>query len=406
MGARRARKTYYGGWFEIFNHGPMPGESYDYDINSAYPTIIANLPCLLHGRWTRKEGKPDRLPRGALRMVYGTFQGRDSRCGPLPHRSSDGSIYRPLVTKGWYWWHEVKAAQRAKILSSMEIYESVTYEPCKCDPPLADIRELYEGRLRVDKNSPQGKAKKLVYNSSYGKLAQSIGLPRYSNPIYASLITAGCRMMILDAIATHPTRTKSLLMVATDGIVFKEPHPTLDKDKERLGAWDDGVYENLSLFMPGLYWDDKSRQDIREGRIPKMKTRGVRAKDMATVIDRVDREWAKYGPDKGPPRISLSVEFAFTTAKQAVVRGAWWTCGEKVIGAERILDGKPDAKRDPSLVDRHGGLGSFAYDEPTEGELETTYYERGFGEMPVDDVDLMVTPDGPVGFVRAWKFGK
>lgn len=35
-----ARKTYYGGWFEIFNHGPVPGISYAYDINSAYPAII------------------------------------------------------------------------------------------------------------------------------------------------------------------------------------------------------------------------------------------------------------------------------------------------------------------------------------------------------------------------------
>src|SRR5690349_8431198 len=48
-----ARKTYYGGWFEIFHHGPVPGTSYGYDINSAYPAVIANLPCLLHGRWTQ-----------------------------------------------------------------------------------------------------------------------------------------------------------------------------------------------------------------------------------------------------------------------------------------------------------------------------------------------------------------
>lgn len=400
-----ARKTYYGGWFEIFNHGPVPGESFAYDINSAYPAIIATLPCLLHGRWTKGIGNPRRHNPQHLRMVYATVRGTDTWVGAMPHRQPDGSILRPRNTKGWYWWDEVQASKRAGLISKLTVHEWVNYEPCDCDPPMAEIRELYEGRLQVGKNSAAGKGKKLMYNSAYGKCAQSIGNPKYANPIYASRITSGCRTMILDAIATHPTRTESLLMIATDGIVFKEPHPNLDLDDERLGAWDSDVYVNLSLFMPGLYWDDKTRELVAAGQAPKLKSRGVSARDLGKVIDRVDRGWAAMDADHGAPRIALEIEWGMITAKQAIVRNQWGTCGHVVYGAERKLDGKPDAKRDPRLVAGWGGWRSYPYDDAN--QPETTYYDRGFGEEIDDegsDVDDLVTPDGTIGDLRAWAF--
>lgn len=410
------RKAYYGGWFEIFNHGPVNGTSYSYDINSAYPTVIANLPCLLHGRWTNGMGKTWSKSRNRIRMVYGTFSGKDMFVGPVPYREEDGSILRPKRAKGWYWWHEIQAANRAGLLSGYEIEEWIEYEPCKCDPPMAAIRDLYTGRLLVGKNTPQGKAKKLVYNSAYGKCAQSIGMPAYSNSIYASLITAGCRTMILDAIATHPTKSKSLLMIATDGIVFKEPHPYLDIDGERLGAWDEEQYQNLSLFMPGLYWHDKARQQIEEGRLPQLKSRGVSARHLGTIIGMVDSRWRKYGVEQGPPRISLKIDWALIGAKQAIVRNSWELAGTNVWDAQRWLDGKPDAKRQPHLysneggsnpdIECWGGLRSLPYGQAQ--KLETTYYEPRFGAEEDEDefteADL-ITPDGRIDVIQAHAFG-
>lgn len=402
-----AIRTYYGGWFEIFNHGPVPGVSYAYDINSAYPAVIEKLPCLLHGVWSEGTGSPGRLPKGALRMVYATVQGKDMWVGAMPHRTSDGAILRPRNTKGWYWWHELEAAKRAGVVSRVSIHQHITYRPCACEPPMRSIRELYEGRLSVGKNTPSGKAKKLVYNSAYGKLAQSVGEPRFSNPIWASLITAGCRTMILDAIATHPTKTESLLMIATDGIVFKDPHPALDIDGKRLGAWDAEEYHNLSLFMPGLYWDDKARRQLEEGTAPKLKSRGVAAKDLGTVISRVDKAWGKIGPDYPYPIVELSVSWAMVSAKQAIVRNHWESCGRVSYGEIRKLSGDPGSKRDPDFIwwDRPGirSLRSFPYEHAE--ELETTYYNRTFGETmeeEADEVAAMETPDGTVGQVTIW----
>src|SRR5208282_5751698 len=115
---------------------------------------------------------------------------------------------RPQSTSGYYWERELAASMRAGLIHTVKVTEGWRYDPCDCESPMRALHDLYQQRRTVGKNSPEGKAYKIVYNSVYGKLAQSIGNPRYANPIYASLITSGCRTMILDAIASHPKGTQ------------------------------------------------------------------------------------------------------------------------------------------------------------------------------------------------------
>jgi hypothetical protein len=205
-------------------------------------------------------------------------------------------------------------------------------------------------------------------------------------------------------------------MIATDGIVFKEPHPHLDIDGQRLGAWDEETYQNLSLFMPGLYWHDKARRQIKEGSAPQLKSRGVSAKYLGTIIENVDRKWRAYGVEQGPPRIALTIDWALIGAKQAIVRNAWETAGTNVWGAQRWLDGKPDGKRQPSLysneddanvdIECWGGLRSLPYHQAQ--KLETTYYEPRFGAEEDEDEFTegdLVTPDGRIDVIQAHAFG-
>jgi len=230
-----ARNSYYGGWFEQFMHGHIPGTVYEYDINSAYPHVIASLPCLAHGKWREGKGKPRTLGNpDILHLVKVSVTGSNLIMGPLPHRTSKGRISRPLQTTGWHWWHEIEAAYRAGLIKEIEIHEYVSYDPCSCGRVLSSIESMYEQRLRIGKKTPQGRAYKLVYNSAYGKFAQSIGQPKFSNPIYASLITAGCRTLILDAIASHPEGFHAVTMVATDGVYFRTAHPTLVPTVQRM----------------------------------------------------------------------------------------------------------------------------------------------------------------------------
>jgi hypothetical protein len=357
-----ARMSYYGGWFETFVNGVIPGTTHAYDINSAYPYAIANLPCLLHGKWTHGTGQPGKLAKGNYRLLNAEFTGRNDYIGTMPHRDSAGGISRPLHTAGWHWEHEVAAAKAARTVSKVVVAEWVEYEPCACLPPLREIEELYLGRLRVDKNSPSGKSKKLVYNSAYGKMAQSIGMPKYSNSIYASLITSHCRTMILRAIATHPQKAAAVVMIATDGIVFLTPHPKLRVHAEQLGAWDYSKHQNLSILMPGLYWDDKSRASIKSGGNLTLKSRGVSGKYLAPFIDTFDARWTKLhdeiddsdagiaAPDQAP-KIKIVVEFGVISPRLAVARDNWATCGQVVWDDSRTISANPAGKRGSFYTD-------------------------------------------------------
>lgn len=409
-----AKESYYGGWFEIFFHGPIPGKTYAYDINSAYPAIIANLPCLLHGKWTKGTGSPKKDSERSITLVKADLWGKSDIAGPAPHRSPDGTILRPRRTRGWHWQHELEASKRAGFLARRKVLEWVRYDPCDCPPPLSSIRELYEGRLQVGKNSPSGKAKKIVYNSSYGKLAQSIGQPRFSNPFYATLITAGCRTMILDAIATHPVGANHVAMVATDSVVFLSPHDAIDLDGQRLGAWDETIHDNLSLFMPGLYWDDKSRAAVAAGASPKVKSRGVAAGDLAAVINKIDDMWGKLDNvnviDTNSdvwPVIHIDVNFAMVTAKSAAARSsrdnqsAWADCGRLQEGVKKTLSGTPKNKRALASWDDVTRPGTrLLRSQPYEAAdlTETTPYAEGFGEVMTEmrELDDLVTPHGLV----------
>lgn len=402
--AREAgRKTYFGGWFEIFRHGVVPNLAYEYDINSAYPYIISRLPCLLHGKWSSclVEGKRelrelDSLGERSIRIVHGVATGDDLWVGALPHRTKEGRVMRPNKTAGWYWQDEVEAGMRAGIIDTFDVDEYVQYDGCDCPPPFRSIADLYQLRLEVGKNSSHGKAYKLIYNSAYGKMAQSIGNPKYSNPIYASLITKGCRVMIVNAIATHPAKTNDLLMVATDGVYFKTPHPHLDIDPSRLGAWDGTEKRNLTLFMPGIYWDDTSRECIAQGIDPKLKSRGISAADLSACITEIDSQFSRMTMGDEWPSIELPVKFNMVTAVLALARGKWDTAGRVSFDGIKRLNSNPHTKRNPDWwPDRNNDdiIASLPYNVGV--DLESTPYNRMFGdELAEMNLSIEVTPDG------------
>jgi hypothetical protein len=432
-----ARAAYYGGWFETMMHGHVPNGTYEYDINSAYPYIISQLPCLLHGKWTHGKGRRKKvLPEGHLRLVYAKVIGDSEVTGAMPHRLYDGAICRPNQTVGWFWWHELMASRAAGFIRGLEhgewgefagiqIYEWIEYAPCKCDPPLGAVAELYQQRLAIGKKTAQGVALKFMYNSAYGKMAQSIGQPKYANAVYASLITAGCRTMILEAIATHPTKAASLVMVATDGVYFRQPHTGLDIDKDRLGAWDEDVKQHLTLMMPGIYWDDESRRRIRLGEAPSLKSRGISAMDLGKRVAEIDQQWHDFydylmgipgdteiDVDRWPS-LELPIGFAMISAKQAVMRGAWDTAGQVTSESSHVITSRPIHKRiavyrDNLTID-DGAIRSVPWDIPMghyRDRLESFPYDKTFGvDLEAKHNEIPIAQDGPVATdLYAWIF--
>lgn len=402
-----ARKTYYGGWFEIMCHGIIPDVTWEYDINSAYPYIIANLPCLLHGKWTTGKSK---MTGHYYTMMHVKYEGSDPYIGGMPHRMEDGGILRPNNGEGWYWEHEIQASIDAGLIDKVKVYESYTYHPCSCPPPLRALATLYNWRLSIGKNSPQGKGAKLLYNSAYGKFAQSIGHPLFGNAIYASLITAGCRTQILSAIASHPDKSAAVAMVATDGIYMLARHPGLELSKTKLGAWDEGQKHDLTLFKPGVYWDKKTLDTIADGGAAAFKSRGVDAKAFAKQLSNLDnhfRQWPDSYPATGDdttdrtaadfPRLDIQSGFAMVSCRQALQRNKWSTAGS-IYDRTSQEDSLPSNKRDFGYFEP----GRRIYrSTPYKGfPKESVEYDRLFGNVSVSDMReqdkeaLGITPDG------------
>lgn len=431
-----ARMAYFGGWFEIFLHGLIPGDTHEYDINSAYPHQIARLPCLLHGTYSSGTGLPDAQP-GDLTMVYGRVWSpsmplatSNHPVGTMLHRNPTGNILRPYATEGWFWWDELKAAERARLVKRLDnrgrqqILKWVNYSPCTCPPPMRNVSALYEKRLAVGKNTPLGKTAKLVYNSMYGKFAQSLGEPLYANPIYASRITSGCRTQILDAIATHPDGVHALSMVATDAVYFLTPHPGLTVSRS-LGDWDHKVRTDLTQFKPGVYWDAKVRESIRLGDSPAFKARGFKAGDFVAHLARIDaefRNWDRYTDAElrsNPrwPTVEFRTSFAMTTALQALRRNRWDQAGSVESGVPLIQDSDPHSKRQGLYRDAVDGRTVYRttpHYGMTEGEgrpewIPSTPYERRIGlDDPFSEEyreQFGITDDGTTLDLLYWVLG-
>jgi hypothetical protein len=423
--------TYYGGWFEIPCHGIIGGVTWEYDINSAYPSIASHLPCMC-GKWTHGKGNPNGQLRhnwlyhgttqSGLRLCYVQVSGKSPYLGPLPYRDTHGGVSRPRFTEGWYWQHEIDAAKRAGLIDDVTYLEWHEYEPCKHPAPLRALSGLYEGRQRVGKDTPEGKAYKLVYNSVYGKLAQSLGDPVYANPAYASLITSGCRTLILHAIATHPDKAAAVAMIATDGVYFMTRHPGLDGQlSDAMGDWSREEKHDMCLFKPGVYWDNKAREGINLGKAPRFKARGINAADFAKSIADVDAmfdSWTEeQAPDVAWPVVSFRSRFSQVSVSQALQ----WSEGTKPASSQEgkyrrlagsVSNGKqltqnavPEVKRNARQL-RLDPLYGVWRTEPWDhcGWPASTPYERRFGfDLEMSDWTESMTPDGSVmmGFREA-----
>ena len=419
-----ARSTYFGGWFCIMMHGHIPDITWEYDINSAYPYVITNLPCLEHGEWYKGSGIPA-INESDIGFVYATVKSctplsdewQNGRLiGTMLHRRKNMSILRPMITKGWYVWSELQAAISAGLIEEIEYGDWIGYHQICEDKPLAKVAELYEMRLTVGKETPLGKALKLLYNSMYGKFAQSTGDPYYGNPIYATLITSGCRTQIINAISTHcdMKRCSHVAMVATDGVYFVTPHMKIDaeiqafinetgkKDDDRLGKWGRAKKINLTLFKPGVYWDDSVREKLNAGEDAQFKSRGISSLDMAPFIADIDKEFSSWGDNppsampsfvnaqdiykftdecplchdtklvngtkcllcdewknnnrptskNGWPIANINVRFANVSAKQAMHRNKWELVGKDISSGMTVVHSSdPESKRNSIYVD-------------------------------------------------------
>jgi hypothetical protein len=304
---RLANDAYYGGRFETTTAGPVRGPVYQYDINSAYPSVLRTLPCLTHGSWRRVRELPDNGPW--FGQVY-FYHPTNRLLYNLPIRDKLGNIFYPREGNGVYWSTELGAAQAAG--TDISFSTGWVYEPhCNCRW-FDFIDDYYQRRLALGK-STKGMVLKLAGNSIYGKLAQSIGYAPYANPVWAGLITAGCRAQIISAYSMAPDKT---YMIATDGIFTGEKLQV--EVSTTLGAWEETIHQDgIFIVQPGIYFlpgGDVKTRGVERGRINKRR-------------DDFQIAWDKFLESNG---INYTVQVSvdnFITAKQALARRKWAIAG-------------------------------------------------------------------------------
>jgi hypothetical protein len=367
---KAANASYFGGWAETLAPG-LHDSLRQYDITSAYPDTMRNLPSLRHALHYKADTLSDAraaLAKGAIVYVDIDYYGTTDYCGPLPHRTEEDSVLRPRDGAGIYLLAEVEAAEKAGLIDEIDYNDGWVIEPTSDEKPLAYMEELFNERIRVGKSTPQGQLYKLLMNSQYGKFAQSVGNPTYANAVYASMITAGARIKILEAVASHPNGVNDLLAVATDAAFFRTEHPNLDMTPQTLGAWELTTYRKTFLLKPGIWGGIENESTDEQW---SAKTRGIGYKafvdklysDVLPTLHKftAEKRWNKWA------EFNTEESFSMITLGEAAARGDISKVGEFEVG----VHGTPEVIRKVTF-DLNPKRGNVRWDEATQAFTSDT----------------------------------
>lgn len=293
-----AQQAYYGGRAELAWIGILEA-CCAYDIKSAYPAAMLDVPCLEHGKWHQvKPAALAGLTESDLFIADCSYTHPKEQlwCG-LPRRATSSGLSWRRISGGIYWSMEIFAARR--IGATVKLKRAFLYERrCNCQP-LAFVRDVFNQRKALDRiEKGLGLPLKLAINSLYGKFAQRVGEAPWQNPLWAGFITATCRAKVLDAIGSAADQS-DIIMVATDGIYSRTPLP-LDLGDE-LGNWEEAeTAKNLLFVKPGIYWELSNDPDSL------LKVRGMSPKSVRDGKPEVEAAWHDYSrrilnrDDRGP----------------------------------------------------------------------------------------------------------
>lgn len=287
--------AFFGGRFENSVIGEIPGELWGYDISSAYPYQLWQLPSLDSGKWRLTRNRADleksNVHAACVRYTLGEAP-RGITWAPFPFRDKKGSIAFPAASGGgWVWLSEYLAGER--VFPWVQFQEAWIYEADDVRRPFVDIPHYYRERLRIGKEGA-GHVFKLGPNSGYGKLAQSVGggVPPYQCWIWAGMVTAGCRAQMLDLMGLH-RNLENLFMIATDGAYTREkidPPKPLDTgtnipvrgkkgeiEYKPLGGWERKIVKNgMFAARPGIYFP----MNPTEEQLDEIRARGIGRKSL------------------------------------------------------------------------------------------------------------------------------
>jgi len=266
------RKAYYGARTEIFRKGDC-GKCYKYDINSAYPYVMA--------------GHPYPYPLNVVKSANLDYDGisivrvkSDMSIPVLPYRNDKGEIFFPNGTfTGTYTNNELRYFTSAggkilKVLDGLHFKKSQYIFKDFCET-------FYMARLQA-KNEFERFTLKIFLNSLYGKFAERkfeqrvleasklnlskydgrifgdkiiinemSGMKSHANVIWSAMVTAYVRTYLHSVLAM--LGNDNIIYCDTDSIISKVPMPDEMIDAVKLGAWKKEGYGKCIVYSPKHY---------------------------------------------------------------------------------------------------------------------------------------------------------
>lgn len=394
-----AERAYSAGWFELFRVGPI-GTVHSIDVASAYPHAFASLPCLLqgHGQWVLTPWE-ERVTDVGMFPVEASLPDNQPTpiIGALFYRSVDKNICHPASTNGVYWANEISAAQAHYAAHAPQMTLTIGsgwqwVQTCE-DHPGAFVEQYYQERLKLGK-SAKGIVIKLMLNSLYGKAAQRVGTPPYSNSVIAGLITSTTRTRLIEAATL--LGPENIVSFQTDGIFATAMSPDLDAVEKgtppRLGQWEHELVTDLITIQSGVYAYTNDKGEIVA------KSRGFSANPMIERLPEFAKQWSKRGWE-GSVKVTQKDKFIGTRLaahrNKAELAGTWQPdvreMGYASNGERRELGehGRTRSLRFPPKLEPPIAV-SNAYDDRA---AELVMLEREYSRA------VFERPDGPVNFM-------
>lgn len=238
-----ASESYVAGRIETLRAGYIQ-RAYQYDINSAYPMALADLPDLADGRWVTGSKIHPRARLGFFRIIATIG---NVRVAPFPFRKK-GAIYFPTGTfETVITLAELKAVEDDPLIkyTVLESWQFIPHPNCGF-PFHKFILEQYQKRQRLG-NNPVAKPIKVILNSIYGKTGQRVEgiIGNLFNPVVFAYITGYTRAQVYTTVKRYGLE-KDVIAFATDSITTSMPISNCSSELGGLKLANDG-----ELFQAG-----------------------------------------------------------------------------------------------------------------------------------------------------------
>lgn len=352
-----ATYAYAGGRSELVHFGNSEQPVYAYDINSAYPAAMPELPCLKHGRWvhhtpTDTMNHPEIANPFTLYKVEWRFR-EGLPFYPFHWRNEQGNIYFPPMVidlqsdepaSTWIWSPEYKSALDWCALYGewFRVQEAWEFIPACDHQPFNFVPAVYKERQRLKALGNMAQwALKLGINSLYGKMAQQVGSRPFFQLEWAGYVTSKTRASLLLAAILQP---QSVVMFATDAVYTMEKL-ALPVSKE-LGEWEFEEHDGGTFVQSGIYWL-KDKECAHLPRLDHAECSRWHAKQRGILDGTMPRERVIEAWDEGKRSLTGKTRNFYTLARCAAGQVPWskWCQWEETDRELDIVQQRMSMKR-------------------------------------------------------------